>query len=77
MLANLVSPTGKPCPGGSGTVALVAERLGRRAILIDLSEEYVDQALRRIAGGRAAGTGPATDLPIPAPDGSLWAESAS
>jgi len=32
---------------GSGTTGLVANRLGRRAILIDLSTEYLDQALTR------------------------------
>jgi hypothetical protein len=59
--------------GGSGTVALVAERLQRKAILIDLSAEYVDQALHRIAGGRAAGTGAPTDLPIAFAADGLWA----
>jgi DNA modification methylase len=32
---------------GSGTTGLVANRLGRRAILIDLSTDYLDQALTR------------------------------
>jgi DNA modification methylase len=34
---------------GSGTVGRVANRLGRRAILIDLSAEYIDQAMLRNA----------------------------
>jgi len=34
---------------GSGTTGLVANRLGRRAILIDLSADYLDQALTRNA----------------------------
>jgi DNA modification methylase len=42
---------------GSGTVGLVAKQLGRRAVLIDLGEEYVEQAIRRTShefgvGGR-------------------------
>lgn len=34
---------------GSGTVGRVANRLGRRAILIDLSADYIDQAMSRNA----------------------------
>lgn len=33
--------------GGSGTVAQVANRLSRRAILVDLNPDYLDQQLRR------------------------------
>ena len=33
--------------GGSGTVGLVAKRLGRDAILIDASAEYCDMARKR------------------------------
>ena len=36
--------------GGSGTVALVARQLGRDAILIDLSPEYIEMAKLRLAG---------------------------
>lgn len=36
---------------GSGTTGAVAERLGRDAILIELSEEYAGLAQRRIQGG--------------------------
>lgn len=35
--------------GGSGTTGLVADRLGRDAILIELNEEYAEMARRRIA----------------------------
>ena len=35
---------------GSGTVGLVADRLGRDAILIELNPEYAAMAERRIAG---------------------------
>ena len=34
--------------GGSGTVGLVADRLGRDAILIELNQEYVEMAIKRI-----------------------------
>ena len=34
---------------GSGTTGMVAQRLSRRAILIDLNPEYVEQQLRRNA----------------------------
>jgi hypothetical protein len=48
---------GEPVPcvcldpfGGSGTVGLVADQLGRDSILIDLNPEYVTMAKRRITG---------------------------
>jgi len=59
--------------GGSGTVAMVANRLGRRAVHIDLSDEYIEQAIKRIASSRAAGEGPAIDMPVPFADDGLWA----
>jgi DNA modification methylase len=34
--------------GGAGTTGLVADRLGRSAILIELNETYADMARRRI-----------------------------
>jgi DNA modification methylase len=37
--------------GGAGTVSLVAERLGRDSIYIDLNPEYVAMARKRIVGG--------------------------
>jgi DNA modification methylase len=36
--------------GGSGTTGLVADRLGRNAILIELNPEYAAMARRRIEG---------------------------
>jgi len=36
--------------GGAGTTGLVADRLGRDAVLIELNPEYAAMALRRIAG---------------------------
>lgn len=36
--------------GGAGTTGLVADRLGREALLIELNPEYVDIARRRIEG---------------------------
>ncbi len=44
---------------GSGTTGLVAQRLSRRAILIDLNPEYIEQALKRtqqVPLGLEAGT---------------------
>ena len=39
----------RPC-GGSGTVGLVADRLGRDALLIDVKPEYSAMAAERVAG---------------------------
>lgn len=61
--------------GGSGTVAMVANRLGRRAVHIDLSPEYTEQAIKRIATSRAQGEGPGVDMPVPFAAGGLWAET--
>lgn len=36
--------------GGAGTTGLVADRLGRSAVLIEANPEYADMARRRIAG---------------------------
>src|SRR6185503_7930445 len=36
--------------GGAGTTGLVADRLGRDAILIELNPEYAEMAERRIRG---------------------------
>jgi DNA modification methylase len=36
--------------GGAGTVGLVADRLQRDAVLVELNEEYADMARKRIAG---------------------------
>src|SRR3546814_9327072 len=41
---------------GTGTTCVVAERMGRRWIGIDISERYLDYARRRI--GRAAPSAP-------------------
>jgi len=38
--------------GGAGTVGLVAERLGRRSILIDINPDYADIAEVRLGGAR-------------------------
>jgi DNA modification methylase len=38
------------CFGGAGTTGLVAERLQRDAVLIELNPDYADMAARRIAG---------------------------
>jgi hypothetical protein len=62
--------------GGSGTVALVAQSIGRRAVLVELNPEYVDQAIERIAKGRGSGAGPALDMPVPFAADGLWTEAA-
>ena len=36
--------------GGAGTTGLVADRMGRNAILIELNGSYCDMARRRIKG---------------------------
>jgi hypothetical protein len=36
--------------GGSGTVGMVAERLGRSAVLCELNPEYAQQAVQRVQG---------------------------
>jgi DNA modification methylase len=59
---------------GSGTVAMVANRLGRKAVHVDLSEEYTAQAIKRIGESRATGDGPAIDMPVPLASDGLWAE---
>jgi DNA modification methylase len=43
------------CFGGSGTTAIVAEKLGRRWVLIELNEKYAAMAERRIARAAASG----------------------
>jgi DNA modification methylase len=36
--------------GGAGTTGLVADRLGRNAVLIELNSDYADMTERRIRG---------------------------
>ena len=47
--AGLVPATVLDCFGGAGPTALVADRLGRHAINIDITQEYIDQSQERIA----------------------------
>ncbi len=35
--------------GGSGTTAMVAKKLGRKAISIDISEKYCKMAIKRVS----------------------------
>jgi DNA modification methylase len=61
--------------GGSGTTGLVAQALGRKAILIDLSGDYLPMQLRRASrefgvGGKAL-VDDGTSMP---PPGSIWEE---
>jgi hypothetical protein len=54
------------CFAGSGTVGLVARRLGRRFVGFDLSPEYVRMARERIEGDAPLFNG-AAPVPAPAP----------
>jgi hypothetical protein len=54
------------CFAGSGTVGLVARRLGRRFVGFDLSREYVNLARERIEGDAPLFNG-AAPAPAPAP----------
>jgi DNA modification methylase len=54
-LTGIEKPSNEPCTvldpfGGAGTTGLVADRLGRNALLIELNPEYADMATRRIQG---------------------------
>jgi DNA modification methylase len=42
--------------GGAGTVSLLANRLGRRSIYIDLSPKYVEMAAERLRKDSAPAT---------------------
>lgn len=57
------------CFGGAGTTGLVADRLQRDAILIDLNTDYLTMAVRRIKkdGGMFAQV--ETDHPPPTKEG--------
>lgn len=59
--------------GGAGTTGLVADRLGRNAILIELNPAYAEMARNRIRAdlGRVK-----SDMPEPADAGGLlgWRE---
>ncbi len=48
--ADPVPRTVLDCFSGAGTTGLVADRLGRDAILIELNEDYADMAARRLRG---------------------------
>ena len=54
--------------GGSGTTAIVARNLGRRAIMLDLSMEYLQKAQSRMSLGFGStaqgGNGNLSDLPM-------------
>ncbi len=49
---------------GAGTVGVVAERLGRRWLGIELSEEFIGLAEQRIAGARAEREGSTTETVV-------------
>ena len=46
--APAVPATVLDCFGGTGTTALAAQRLGRRAVCVDISEAYLQQAVKRL-----------------------------
>lgn len=62
--------------GGSGTVAVVAQRHRRRAVLIELNPEYADQSVVRASRSWGKG-GRVRRGAKPPPDGSWVAEAAS
>ena len=49
-LAETVQATVMDCFGGAGTVGLVADRLQRNAVLIELNASYADMAQKRVSG---------------------------
>lgn len=65
-------PPAEPVPcvvldpfGGSGTTGLVADRLGRSAVLIELNPEYAEMARRRIADDAPMLTNGAVTVAVP------------
>ena len=62
--------------GGSGTVGLVGQRLGRRAVLIDINAKYLRQQMARAAREFGTGGTYAAEArePEPVPADGLWAE---
>lgn len=69
-----MEPESVNCVVTSPPTGMVANELGRRAVLIDLSAEYLDQAIKRLAESRSKGHGPSVDMPVPFADDGLWAE---
>lgn len=59
--------------GGSGTTAMVARRLGRRAVLVELNPEYIEQARARATAEWDAPAREIVDRPASPPDGSWLA----
>lgn len=63
--------------GGTGTVGLVAQQEGRRAVLIDLNPDYLRQCLSRTSREWGVGGKVLEDAGTePHPEDSLWAEAA-
>ena len=58
--------------GGSGTVGMVAQQLRRRAVLIDLNPEYLEQQMERAARAWGVGGRRLVDRPAEPPADSLW-----
>lgn len=63
------------CFAGTGTVGLVAQQEGRRAVLIDLNPDYLRQCLSRTAREFGVGGPILEDHPAEHPEDSLWAEA--
>lgn len=66
-------PIARPMPctvldpfGGAGTTALVADRLGRNATMIELNPDYVALTRKRLAGDGGMFATITTDFPVPA-----------
>lgn len=62
--------------GGSGTVGMVAQALGRRAVLVDLNPDYLRQQLTRASREWGVGGRDLRDRPAEPPPDSLWAAAA-
>lgn len=58
--------------GGSGTVGMVAQRLRRRATLIDLNPAYLEQQLERAARAWGVGGRRLVDREVAPPEDSIW-----
>jgi DNA modification methylase len=62
--------------GGAGTTGLVADRLGRDSILIELNPDYAAMATARLRAALCVVDAPDVPLPAPGDAGGMFAEAA-